>query len=142
MKNKMLYRSFYRIMALTWLLIGAIVLTGCGKQEASVQTAETKETSEFQVVTDIEEKFVCAMYRLEAEDMDSTIGKIESLDDNGISFTAEYTEDMGSFCFIVNEIGKYQVSIIREDETISEHIVDINDENSYYLLYMKGMIQS
>ena len=139
MKNKKLYQYIYRMMMAAWILSMMFALTGCGKEESSVQTTEAAKKTAYQVVSEIGGNYVCAMYRLENEETDSVIGKLQSLDDENKVFTAAYTDELGAFSFWVEEGGRYQVSIVRGDTVLSEHIVDINEENDYYLLYMKGM---
>ena len=139
MKNKKTCNIIYRILILSFILTGMLVLTGCGKKEEAVSAAASKETKAYQVVTDLEEKYVCAMYRLQPDEIGSVVANMQKVDDQNTVYTAEYMEDLISFGFLVKENGLYKVSIVRGDEVLSEHMVDINEENDYYLLYMRGM---
>ncbi|MBQ7795604.1 MAG: hypothetical protein IJ374_03475 [Lachnospiraceae bacterium] len=139
MKNNQLIRYIYKMMVYTMLVVSIVALSGCGKEDTKDAAIVPVETKAYQVVTEIDEKYVCAMYPLGTDEIETTTGKIQSLEDESKVFTAEYIENLASFCFLVDESGTYKVSIVRGETVLSEHVVDINDESGYYLLYMPGI---
>lgn len=131
MKTKYLKISF----AIISLFVLLLAFAGCSREDYK---NNYEPDNSMVVFSQTDKKLVAVQYPFEENEVASAKATMKNVETEEVITDSSFDSNFNTFSFLLKENGKYLITVLSGEKVLSEHTVEITDENSYYHIRMQN----
>ncbi len=129
-------KTKYLKISIAIISVFALILsfTGCSREDYKDPAPEDNKV----IFSQTDKKLVAVQYPFEESEVQTAVATMKNLESGEIITDDTFDIKFHTFTFLFEENGKYLITVLNSDKVLSEHTVEITDENSYYHIRMQN----